>query len=64
MSNGEIVTKGTVGAGASFAAWWTSHVAQLNASLQTIALGLGITISVVSLVKLLRKRPTKKHHEN
>ena len=63
MSNGEIVTKGTVGAGASIAAWWVSHVQDVNATLQTLSLILGVTIGIVSLVKLLRKKSKTKNHE-
>lgn len=55
MTNGEIVLKGGVGTGASLGAWWASHVGQLNASLQTASLLLGIAIGGVSLWKLCRK---------
>lgn len=61
MTNGEIVLKGGVGTGASLGAWWASHVGQLNASLQTASLLLGLAIGSVSLWKLCRKR---KSHED
>ena len=56
MTNGEIVIKGGVGAGASFSAWYLSHAAQLNTSLQTTSLSLGIIIGTVSLWKLFFKK--------
>jgi Na+/glutamate symporter len=55
MTNGEIVIKGGVGTGASLGAWYFSHVAQLNAALQTSSLVLGLIIGAVSLWKLLFK---------
>ena len=60
MTNGEIVMKGGVGTGASLGAWYFSHVAQLNATLQTASLTLGLLIGAVSLYKLMfkKKEPT------
>ena len=60
MTNGEIIIKGTAGTSASLGAWWIAHVEQLNSSLQTVSLGIGIAVGLVSLVKLLKKRNTKK----
>lgn len=54
--------KGGAGTGASLGAWWVANGAELNATLQTASLILGITIGVVSLVKLLKKKKAK-HHE-
>jgi Na+/glutamate symporter len=64
MTNGEIVIKGGVGTGASLGAWYFSHVAQLNAAMQTSLLVLGLIIGAVSLWKLLLKKKKVKHHEN
>ena len=63
MTNGEIAIKGGVGTSASLGAWYFSHVAQLNASLQTSSLILGLIIGAVSLWKLLFKKKKVKHHE-
>lgn len=63
MTNGEIVIKGGVGTSASIGAWYFSHVSQLNATLTTISLALGISIGAVSLWKLLFKKRKSKHHE-
>jgi hypothetical protein len=62
MSNGEIVTKGSVGAGSSFLAWLLAHVQEINSLLQMGCLSLGFTISAVTLWKLLTKK--RKRHEN
>ena len=59
MTNGEIVAKGGVGAGASFGAWFLAHVQEINSALQTGCLVLGLAISAVSLTKLLKKK--RKH---
>ena len=64
MTNGEIVIKGGVGTSASLGAWYFSHVAQLNAALQTASLILGLTIGLISLWKLLFKKRKTKSHEN
>ena len=55
MTNGEIVTHGTLGTSASLGAWLLSHTHQINETLQTASLIVGLTIGGVSLVRLLRK---------
>ena len=60
MTNGEIVTKGGVGTGASLGAWYLAHVQQINSTLQTGCLVLGLTISAISLWKLLFKKRSRK----
>lgn len=56
MTNGEIVAKGTVGAGSSFLAWLLAHVQEINSLLQMGCLSLGFTISAVTLFKLVTKK--------
>lgn len=63
MTNGEIVTKGAVGAGTSFFAWFLAHIQSINGVLQTGCLALGFTISAITLWKLLFKKRKTKHHE-
>ena len=60
MTNGEIVTKGGVGTGASIGAWYLSHIQQINGSLQTASLILGLIIGAVSLWKLITKKKKSK----
>ena len=64
MTNGEIVTKGSVGAGSSFVAWLLAHVQEINALLQMGCLALGLTISAVTLFKLVTKKRRPKNDEN
>lgn len=64
MTNGEIVTKGSIGAGSSFGAWLLAHVQEINSFLQMGCLSLGLMISTVTLWKLLFKRRKEKRHEN
>lgn len=59
MTNGEIVTKGGVGTSASIGAWYLSHLQHVNGVLSTISLVIGITIGLVTLYKLVKKRFTK-----
>lgn len=58
MTNGEIVAHGTLGTTATLGGWFLSHVHQINESLQTVSLCVGLSIGGVSLVRLLRKRKT------
>ena len=59
-TNGQIVIRGAVGAGSSFAAWFLSHVKDLNNLLQFGCLSLGFTISVITLWKLVIKKRDEK----
>ena len=63
MTNGEIVTKGTIGTASSFGAWLLAHVHEVNSFLQTGCLVLGLVISGVTLFKLLFKKRKSKHYE-
>ena len=60
MTNGEILTRGTVGSGASFGAWLIGHVQEINGLLQTGCLILGFTISSITLCKLVAKKKRSK----
>ena len=55
MTNGEIIFKGGTGTAASLSAFWISHVGQINQTLKTVSLVLGIVIGGITLWKLIRK---------
>jgi hypothetical protein len=59
MTNGQIITKGGVGAGASFGAWLVAHVQEINQFLQSGCLVLGLAISSITLFKLVCKAKSK-----
>lgn len=56
MTNGEIVTTGSVGMFASFGAWLFSKAAEITPLLQDISLIVGITLGVLSIIKLTKKK--------
>lgn len=59
MTNGQIVTNGVIGAGASVSAWAVAHVNVVNSFLQTGCLCLGLLVSAVTLGRLISKGKTK-----
>lgn len=54
-TNGQIIVKGGVGAGASFGAWTVAHIQEINQFLQSGCLVLGLAISAITLWKLVAK---------
>jgi hypothetical protein len=58
-TNGQIVIRGGVGAGASFGAWLVAHVQEINSFLQMGCLVLGLSISSITLFKLACKAKSK-----
>jgi F0F1-type ATP synthase assembly protein I len=56
MTNGEIVTTGAFGMTASFGAWLLTKAAEITPLLQDISLIVGITLGVLSIIKLARKK--------
>jgi hypothetical protein len=59
MNNGEIITRGTIGTGASLGAYIFTVASEINPLLQSVSLLLGIGIGGITLFKLVTKNKRK-----